>query len=71
MIKSYEYLDGRTEIYVFGGIVFIMPVHAMVSTFGSSIVPQETRTGGIGAMSAPPFQETLCKDDSSFRNQVV
>ena len=49
---SYTHL---TEIYVLGGMVLMIPVQATVRTLGCSGVPQETITGGSGAINAPPF----------------
>jgi hypothetical protein len=42
-------------MYVFGGMVLIIPVQAIVRMLDFSISPQLTITGGIGAKSAPPF----------------
>ena len=49
------YRRGRTEMYVLGGIVLIIPVHATVIILEFSISPEETITGGTGAIKAPPF----------------
>lgn len=46
--------------------MFIIPVQAMVRTFGFSIVPHVTSTGGNGAISAPPFHNVLDKNTSPF-----
>ena len=58
-MMSWEYLSGRTDIYVMGGRVHTMPVQPMVRTLGESIVPQVTRAAGTGARRVLPFQNCL------------
>jgi hypothetical protein len=41
-------------MYVFAGMVLIIPVQATVIIFDFSISPELTITGGRGAISAPP-----------------
>ena len=51
--------DTTSTIAKVRGDSAVMPVHATVSTFGASSVPQLTSAGGTGATSAEPFQTCL------------
>ena len=44
------------EIYVIGGLEFIIPVHAIVIIFGFSTVPQVTIAIGTGQSKVPGFK---------------
>ena len=46
---AYEYRSGRSEIYVIGGFVERIPVHATVSAFTLLPSEQVTIAGGTGA----------------------
>jgi hypothetical protein len=46
-------------MYVIGGFELIIPVHAMVRMFDSSMLPQLTITAGNGARSGPGVDLTF------------
>ena len=54
-----EYLSGLTEIYTIAGLVFIIPVHAIVIILEFSILPQDTITAGSGYKKVPGFHITF------------
>ena len=61
---SWENLLFVREIYIFGGLEQMTPVHATAHAFGSSAVPEDTSATGSGDMYIPGFISRLGKMES-------